>query len=40
MTYNQRLIEYEKEKRRLQNQCLSYKEYEAELMKLIKKWKI
>lgn len=40
MTYDERLRNYEIEKRRLQNKNLSYKEYEIELRKLIEKWKI
>lgn len=40
LVYSVRLEEYEKEKRRLQNENLSYLEYERRIRELAEKWKI
>lgn len=40
MTYNDRLREYEREKRKLQAAGLSWKEYEIAIRKLADKWRI
>ena len=40
MKYEDRLYEYEKEKRRLMNKGLTYEEYEKAIRELVKKWRI
>lgn len=40
MNYQDRLYEYEKEKRRLQNENLSWREYEQRIRELCEKLKI
>lgn len=40
MTYQQRLYEYEREKKKLQNANLSYKEYEKAIIELANKWRV
>lgn len=40
MSYQDRLARYEQEKKKLQNQNLSYSEYEIAIIKLADKWRI
>ena len=40
MTYKDRIMEYEKEKKRLQDKNLTYEEYMREIIKLARKWKV
>lgn len=40
MTYQNRLYEYEKEKRRLQEQNLSPEEYMRAIIRLANKWRV
>lgn len=40
MTYQDRLARYEQEKKKLQEQNLSYEDYMREIIKLANKWRV
>ena len=40
MTYQDRIMKYEEEKKRLQEKNLTYEEYMREIIKLANKWKV